>query len=242
MKMKKLVAVLALISFNAHAAPDCHELPSCESLGFICSSEECGDLKALSCPFDLSKKTCWPKETNCELGSILYSDFKCYEAACGRTPIAIIYDIENRLAIQLITPFSLKWSPTNDYDIPDLANGVSNSNGKENTAIIVAYGQTNNIPYPAAEYCYNLTWGDVATGTWWLPSAIEADILYNISKTSPIKEIFAKYNLVNDRLHVSNEYRNNYSYNYQPYAQNSKGGYYAHYKSDNCRIHCIINY
>ena len=181
--MKKLVAVLAIISFNAHAAPDCRELPSCESLGYICSAEECGDLKALSCPFDTSKKICFPKNKDCEVGDTLYNDFMCHDAPCGKIPIAIVFDTENRMAVQLGTDGHPIWGGYGT-DIPDLENCTVDAalvdcgtDGKQNTRIIVEYGKANDISYPAAEFCYNMTLGNLPQGSWWLPSAKE---LHNI--------------------------------------------------------------
>ena len=178
--MKKLVAVLAIISFNAHAAPDCRELPSCESLGYICSAEECGDLKALSCPFDLSKKACFPKDKECEVGDILYNDLKCHDASCGKTPIAIVYDTELRLAMPLQGAINFAWS-TVYADVPNLENcavsaetkTICGTDGKANTKAIIDYVQESGESYPAAEYCYNSTFGGLPQGTWWLPSVKE---------------------------------------------------------------------
>ena len=202
--MKKLVAVLALITFNVHAAPDCRELPSCESLGYICSAEECGDLKALSCPFDLSKKVCFPKEKDCQLGDVLYDDLKCHDAPCGKTPIAVVFDTEKRLAVALNKYPSLQWS-SDLVDLPDLENCPfiarpdnatceADISGKINTAKIVNYGKENDITFAAAEYCYNLTFGGLSQGTWWLPNYIEALSLSRDNYIA-IKQTFIKHGI-----------------------------------------------
>ena len=197
--MKKLVAVLALISFNVHAAPDCRELPSCESLGFICSAEECGDLKALSCPFDLSKKTCFPKDKDCEVGDVLYNDLKCHDASCGKKPIGVVYDVEQRLAVPLARISGHQWSSTL-ADIPDLENCTTTTakttcgtDGKANTLALIKYGQENNVSFLAAEYCNNLVINGEPAGTWWMPSVKE---LYTIGQNYiTIKNVFLGHNL-----------------------------------------------
>jgi prepilin-type N-terminal cleavage/methylation domain-containing protein len=43
---------------------------------------------------------------------------------------------------------------------------AGNSDGKANTAILAVLEDD----YPAADYCYNLTEGDVPVGTWYLPA------------------------------------------------------------------------
>ena len=251
--MKKLVAVLAIISFNVHAAPDCRELPSCESLGYICSAEDCDELKTLSCPFDLSKKVCFPKEKDCEVGDILYDDFKCRNSSCGHTPIAVIYDTENRLAISMSDLSKLQWCTVDnvfDYDIPELENCTAHQSpikgcgvdGKKNTQIIIDFGKANNVSYPAAEYCYNLTWGDVPVGTWWLPSMEELYNIFNIYKTTPaLENVLKKYNIFRDYVIPvsSTEYNYQFVYNFQSHntaltMYYNKTGYYD--------VRCLINY
>ena len=198
--MKKLVAVLAIISFNAHAAPDCRELPSCESLGFTCAAEECGDLKALSCPFDTSKKICFPKDKECEVGDILYNDLKCYDSGCGKTPIAVVFDTENRLALQLQNPVGQKWASAY-ADVPNLENcavsaetkTICGTDGKANTKAIIDYAFETGESYPAAEYCYNSTFGGLPQGTWWLPSVKE--IVAITPSYTNILNIFLKHGL-----------------------------------------------
>ena len=228
--MKKLVAVLALISFNAHAAPDCRELPSCESLGFICSAEECGELKALSCPFDLSKKICFPKDKECEVGDILYNDFKCHDASCNKTPIAIVYDTEHRLALLPGSSGYLSWGGYG-YDIPDLENCDKNSSietcatsGKANTLAIINYGKENNISFPPAEFCYNSTYADMPVGTFWLPSVHEI-VLMGKNAGDALYRGLAKLNTsLLSRMWSSNEQDS--SAIWAGYTDMSRGGFY----------------
>ena len=122
---------------------------------------------------------------------ILYSDMTTdYKVISGKTPIGIVFDIKNRLAVAL-NPLplntGLNWCSGNncDRDIPTLENGYYtkingievNTDGKANTAAIIAFGKANNISYPAAEYCYNYTTEGTNTGDWFLPSLKELDIM-----------------------------------------------------------------
>ena len=246
--MKKLIAVLAIISFNAHAAPDCRELPSCESLGFICSAEECSDLKALSCPFDLSKKACFPKEKECEVGDILYNDLKCYDSGCGKTPIAVVYDAEYRLAMPPLQNKNTIWGGYG-YDIPDLETcGYSDdfetcgTDGKTNTQIIINYGKENELSFPPAEFCYNSTYGDTPQGTYWLPSVKEVFLYgrsYAVNKEK-IKQGLAVFNHTpNARMWSSTERGSTSAWSVQ-YTDESKGAYAK--QGDISMQHCITGY
>ena len=123
--------------------------------------------------------------TNCELGSVLYSDMQCYDAHPGGdvTPVGIVFDAFRRLAIDPgISEFE-KWSYS-DTDIAALDNcNSANYNfceidGKSNTQKIVARSGSDHTNYPAG-YCYNLTTGDMPKGSWFLPSASELATLWN---------------------------------------------------------------
>ena len=197
--MKKLIALLLMTTANAYAAPNCRELPTCESLGYVCSAEDCGELKTLSCPFDTSKKVCWPKEKECEVGDVLYNDLKCYNFGCGKTPIAVVFDTEKRLAVQLSKYPSTLWGGYG-YNIEDLEDCTTNTvqtvcaiDGKSNTLKIINHGKNNNISYPAAENCYYSTYGGVQEGTWFLPSIRE--ILSIKTNKDAIAASFAKEGL-----------------------------------------------
>ena len=56
---------------------------------------------------------------------------------------------------------ALIWGPAGE-----LVGATSETNGASNTAMLIAASGS----YPAAEYCYNLTEGDVPVGTWYLPA------------------------------------------------------------------------
>ena len=114
-------------------------------------------------------------ETACGLGSILYSDKKCYagSAPSGKTPIGIVFDASRRTAIALERSASdIEWG---GGDIPGITNIVSESQakqdfeGKANTAAIKSYNNSLSN-YPAAKYAYNYTTVGTNVGDWYLPA------------------------------------------------------------------------
>ena len=205
--MKKLIALFLLICLPANAAPDCQQLPDCEAYGYTCSADDCSGLKTLSCPFDESKKICWPEAKECEVGSLLFDDFKCYDVACGRTPIAVVFDTENRLARQLHFGKDHQKTVTGDnksilgIDIPELENCATadeakttcGTDGKANTKIIIDYITANGLSYIPAEYCYYSTFGGLPEGSWWLPSAKEIAFLHE--NMDPVIATLGRYGI-----------------------------------------------
>ena len=143
---------------------------------------------------------------SCNIGSILYSDRKCYaEKPVCREAIAVVFDTNERLAVGL-TEYMTFWGPgimpPEGVDILDLRNLTDipaanreeeletfEADGKSNTKIILRHGIMNGIIYGAAQY----TQDSAPQGTnkdydWWLPSAAE------------IKSLASNYETVNKTL------------------------------------------
>ena len=124
-------------------------------------------------------------ETACVLGSILYSDKKCYAGSTpsGKTPIGIVFDANRRTAIALEISETMYWSTEYD-DIPGITNITDSSkalqdfNGKANTAAIKAYDSTLSN-YPAAKYAYNHKTTGANAGEWYLPAIGELNTVYS---------------------------------------------------------------
>ena len=195
--MKKYIALFVLLAAPAIAAVDCQQLPDCEAYGYTCSADDCSGLKTLSCPFDESKKICWPEAKECEVGSLLFDDLKCYDAACGREPIAIVVNTDERVALQLATPVSKVWSPLivdvngaddNCTNVED-AKTTCRTDGKLNTKEIMEFAKANpDHSFPAVEYCYTLTFGNQPEGSWYLPSLKE--LFYVVDNYPMIANMF----------------------------------------------------
>ena len=205
-KILLMSSALALLSGVAEAA--CIQTPSCSSLGYSSSSSCSGGTK---CPFgnywnctasDLSNKiteitnkitTLETKVTelqkdaataNCKIGDILYSDMSCNtNVVISKTPIGVIFDITNKLAIGLNQSSSaLEWS--NDYfDVPGLSNITSSSavtadwQGKNNTRAVLESCKANGR-CPAFEYVNSYKTEGTIAGDWYLPAFGELNAIY----------------------------------------------------------------
>lgn len=185
---------MTAFSVGASRAQTCIQPPSCDTLGYTMTADQCGDaVKFLKCPLDQSKMFCLTQEEidgNAvgHVGDILYSD-KTFstELITGKTPIGVVFDEANHLAVSL-DQTQLAWGGYGK-DIPTLGNcsdGLTcSTNGKQNTDAIINYGKANSVSYPAAEYCVaykpssvykDETW--YAAGAWFLPSVKELNTLY----------------------------------------------------------------
>ena len=206
---RQISLVFGLILFTSNAqALDCTPTPDCGSLGYTKTEADCQEADVvLKCPHDQSKMFCLSQEeidgnTAPKVGDILYSDKTLSkELIETKTPIGVVFDEENRLAVALDQK-SLSWSMDDYYDsssgtrisidVPGLDNcsefaaiTTCSTNGKQNTAAIIAYvtstGKTGK--YPAAEYCASYKPSTVqvadwyAEGQWFLPSMKELETL-----------------------------------------------------------------
>ena len=176
--MHKIISALLLtILFTPAAnAQNCVNSSRCDELGYTKTTTDCAGLDTLVCPFDENKVFCVFSEKSCEVGDILYENKKCYvKAIDGKTAIGIVFDTEKRLAMAL-DEATLEWGGYGKEIRPAAALGAS---GKSNTAAILAYGKTNNISYPAAEYCNSYSTSGTKAGDWFLPSLGELELLSN---------------------------------------------------------------
>lgn len=163
----------------------CTATSDCTTLGYVKNSTDCANIENVKCPFDESKVFCFKLIEVCEIGSILYSDKSCSETVVtGKTPIAVVFDANKRLAVGLEEPINtLAWGGYS-IDIPALFNCGSvvqscGNYGEANTAAIMAYSELNSINYPAAEFCTRYRTEGTTAGDWFLPSY---DDLVNIFK------------------------------------------------------------
>ena len=107
MRKYLLLAGAALIGLggSAYAALDCNTPPTCDELGYAYPSHWCENQAVLKCPFDQTKVFCGkPKDPDapitCEVGSILFNDFKCYDKAPTDLSevLGVVFDPVKRLA------------------------------------------------------------------------------------------------------------------------------------------------
>ncbi len=171
--------------------PNCAVRPTCKELGYVMTADECGSAPKLKCPFgDDSAFFCIKSEedepsasqSTCGIGSILYSDKKCYDGTpSGVTPIGVVIDNSRRVAISLTIKPSLAWGGYGT-DEPGLDNVTSSNyqtydtSGYANTYQLV---KNSTSDHPAAEYCYNSTEGGMPASSWYLPSAKDLKSFYS---------------------------------------------------------------
>ena len=236
----------------AYALENCVTPPTCDELGFTVNIEDCAGA-ALKCPWDLSKAACRVKSAEVPL-PILYGDGtvdkKIFE---NKTPIGIVFDETNRLALALIevnssTPIGntpVYWS--NNYcDIPELMNcqydygniaiDSCSADGQTNTAVILATnddcsGRTiaaieTNLYQPqgcSTDFCKK--------NQWFLPSMRDLAKIYvnksTINTCLSLLNSFGAKTLIESYYWSSNEYNRNYAWNF--------------HMRDGYRGHCLKN-
>ena len=148
----------------AYALENCVTPPTCDELGFTVNIEDCAGA-ALKCPWDLSKAACNQTQTcSGKIGDILFGDGSCNPQIIeGKTPIGVIFDATNRLAVAL-TDIKKDGSPggegmawsSSDCDVPNLTNcddpynRTCGTDGRANTdAILATNGGCSGTTYAA---------------------------------------------------------------------------------------------
>ena len=196
--MKKLsISIIALSSVfgftSVVIAEDCTPAPDCASLGFTQNAADCVDGGIqVACPTDPSKVFCEAKV------AILYGDGTVASGlVTGKTPIGIVFDTANRLAVALTDINSsgsagsttMNWS-ANYYDIPALGNCASSTNlatcrgGRANTTAMLNCSSSCGLtPAAIAANCYEPSGcsKDFCKKTkWFLPSIGDLITLYKV--------------------------------------------------------------
>ena len=202
------LAVFGLSSSVAEAA--CIQTPTCSSLGYTSTSSCTGGTK---CPFgnywncdsvnkitELTNKITELEKiieeikqnsssnsdilSNCKIGDILYSDMSCNtNVEASKTPIGVIFDATNKLAIGLVESRQY-WSDSH-LDVPGLSNITSSSaviadwKGKKNTQIVLEYCSANGYSCPAFEYVNSYKTEGTQAGDWYLPAMGELNAIYS---------------------------------------------------------------
>lgn len=209
MKSKILMGTTLLItafSISETRATNCVRVPSCEQLGYTMTKADCGETSVLRCPFALSddSQVFCRKEASVKqvvtLGAIIYGDGTVSPTLLsGKTPIGVVFDVENRLAVALTDVKKdgsegsepMLWS-INYYDIPDLVNCESYwadsrcVDGRANTDKILACGSGCGGT-PAASACNSYqptgcTKDFCKQGKWFLPSLRDLHNIYQQKK------------------------------------------------------------
>ena len=246
------------LTTGAQAA--CPVFPTCEEMGYTMTATDCSGRATLKCPSDHAKVFCIADSSvECQIGSVLYNDLKCYdEAPEGKTALGVVFDTNKRLAISRQVQKNIRWykapigtgtgivTPA-DIDISDLDNcgdlGLNYQyceiDGKSNTQKIVAQLGSDRSDY-AAGYCYNLTDGDTPKGSWFLPSASELKTLYDnkATVTTALKTIGGEIIPISGIYCSSNEDSSHYAL----YLYLSDGGVNRYDKGYTYPVRCAVKY
>ena len=204
--MRKIILSLstALLASTPAWAINCQVETNCTTLGYTSSKDEGNCLK---CPFgnqwaclknDSSGQedttptpdydsgeentTPTPDYSNCKIGDILYSDMSCNaNVVASKTPIGVVFDQANRLAIALDTEEKL-WSDE-QFDVPTLPDYSSPSEatadwqGKNNTRLVLEYCRMKERGCPAFEYVNSYKTEGTKAGDWYLPAMGELNAI-----------------------------------------------------------------
>ena len=185
-----LVAGGLLNSGVANAA--CIKTPTCSSLGYESTTSCSGGLK---CPFGnawnctlvnkitelekiIEKNQAEEALKNCKIGDILYSDMSCNaNMVASKTPIGVVFDTTNGLAIAKDEFANLTWGLSGDISgIQNYANSSTSTAdwlGFKNTKTVYEYLKAQGGIFPAAEKVLGYSTEGTSQGQWYLPAAGE---------------------------------------------------------------------
>ena len=210
--MRKFLLYSSALALGLSGAAEaaCIQTPTCSSLGYTSTSSCTGGTK---CPFgnywncdsvnkitELTNKITELEKiieeikqnsssnsdilSNCQVGYILYSDKTCNtNVVASKTPIGVIFDITNKLAIGLEE--ARKYWSSDYFDVPGLSNITSTLTvkgdwqGKNNTKIVLEYCKANGKSCPAFEYVNSYKTEGTQAGDWYLPAFGELSAIYD---------------------------------------------------------------
>ena len=244
----------------------CIQTPTCSSLGYTSTSSCTGGTK---CPFgnawnctasDLNDKITELEKTieelqqnsssggtsssNCIIGDILYSDMSCNtNVEASKTPIGVIFDATNKLAIGLVE--SRQYWSDSPLDVPGLSNITSSSaltadwQGKNNTKAVLEYCKANGKYCPAFENVSNYKTEGTQAGDWYLPAFGELNAIYDNKDALDI--VLGKIGgtkLSADNYWSSSKYSSSSAWN----LRFSDGYEYDSNKNDSSYVRPVIDY
>ncbi len=185
--------------------------------------------------------------TDCVVGAIYYPDGKCSNdyVAC-LNPVGVVVK-DNALVMSWRKNSDMVWG-TYETDVDTLTNITSTTNaradynGKENTALLVAFQTAEGLTASnsAAIYCneYAPTGMESSKGQWYLPAVGELnDYMYgNYDKLLNIYKTHLGYSSFSYYFWSSYEYNSNYAWTVYSY-----NGYVLDYgKNDTHSVSCFL--
>ena len=179
---KILLYSSALVVLSGTAGAGCIQTPSCSSLGYSSTTACEGGLK---CPWGnawfcnvVGGGSSTPDYSDCKIGDILYSDMSCNaNMVASKTPIGVVFDVTNALAIAKDEFSNLVWGPSGDISgIQNYANSSTSTadwQGFKNTKAIYDYEKSQGGYYPSMEKVLLYSTTGTSQGQWYLPAAGE---------------------------------------------------------------------
>ena len=209
-KILLMSSALALSSGVAEAA--CIQTPTCGAMGYDSTVACEGGIK---CPFGnawnctLADKIAQLEITiekleqtaqqealaKCKIGDILYHDMSCNtNVVASKTPIGVIFDVTNGLAIAKDEFTNFAWGMSGDISgIQNYANSstsVADWQGFSNTKAIYDYEKSQGGYYPSMEKVLLYSTTGTSQGQWYLPAAGELQAISTNKDT--LNETLAK--------------------------------------------------
>ena len=176
-----LTSALAVLGLSGTAEAACIQTPNCTTLGYTSTTACEGGLK---CPWgnawfcNVGGGSSTPDYSNCKIGDILYSDMSCNaNMIVSKTPIGVIFDTTNHLAIAKDEFADMPWS----YVGEDVAGITNSSSGSSSTADWQGFNNTkamyeadkSGANYPAIKKVLTYSTTGTEQGQWYLPAAGE---------------------------------------------------------------------
>ena len=181
-----LTSALAVLGLSGTAEAACIQTPNCTTLGYTSTTACEGGLK---CPWgnawfcNVGGGSSTPDYSNCKIGDILYSDMSCNaKVVASKTPIGVVFDRANRLAIGLEESRQY-WSYPDQFKVPGLSNMTSSAatadwQGKNNTRVVLEFCKANGKSCSAFEYVNSYKTEGTIAGDWYLPAMGELNAIY----------------------------------------------------------------
>ena len=180
-KILLMSSALALLSGTVEAG--CIQTPSCSSLGYSSTTACEGGLKcpwgnAWFCNVGGGGSGSNPDYSNCKIGDILYSDMSCNaNMIASKTPIGVIFDTTNHLAVAKDEFSNLMWGMSGDISgIQNYANSSTSTadwQGFNNTKAIHDFEKSQGGYYPLMRNAVLYSTTGTSQGQWYVPAAGE---------------------------------------------------------------------
>ncbi len=210
---RRAALLMVAFSLNDAQATTCAVLPTCQQMGYTMKKADCGEKPVLRCPFALSDDNqvfcvrsngAADEEKVEDIGAIVYGDGTVSkELISGKTPIGIVFDAVNRLAVALTDikedgaagTERMFWAYGSSCDTPGVQNCTTTeiSEGTNLTPITCGVDGRLNTNAILASSCNGTTYAANATNNyqpsgcakdfckktkWFLPSLRDLQNIY----------------------------------------------------------------